>query len=142
MTTIAYKDNVIAYDSRVTSDITIIDDNCEKKRVENNVAFFLTGSTADHDRLIAAYFGAEINLKNVNANAMVADSDALYLIGVDEEVGIFRTPLSKDITYAIGSGADHALTAMDMGLSAADAVKMAAKRDTCTGGKIRRYKCK
>jgi hypothetical protein len=43
---------------------------------------------------------------------------------------------------AIGTGTDHAITAMDCGLSAREAVKMAMKRDTGTGGRIRTYKVK
>lgn len=38
--------------------------------------------------------------------------------------------------YAIGSGADFALAAMDSGASAEDAVKVAIKRDAFTGGEI------
>lgn len=38
--------------------------------------------------------------------------------------------------YAIGSGAVHAITAMDCGKTAAQAVQMAAKRDCNTGGKV------
>ena len=40
-------------------------------------------------------------------------------------------------TYAIGSCADHAIPPMDMGATAYQAVQMAAKRDTGTGGTIR-----
>jgi hypothetical protein len=42
-----------------------------------------------------------------------------------------------DSVYAIGCGSDHAITAMDMGATAYQAVQMAAKRDTGTGGTIR-----
>ncbi|UYL04522.1 hypothetical protein EPNKCIFM_00220 [Klebsiella phage KP13-16] len=38
--------------------------------------------------------------------------------------------------YAIGSGADFALSAMDAGASAEDAVKVAIKRDVFTGGEL------
>lgn len=41
---------------------------------------------------------------------------------------------------AIGSGMYYALTAMDCGCSAEEAVKMAAKRDVNTGGEIRIFK--
>lgn len=39
--------------------------------------------------------------------------------------------------FAIGSGRDFALAAMDMGATAKEAVEMAAKRDVYTGGTIR-----
>jgi ATP-dependent protease HslVU (ClpYQ) peptidase subunit len=38
--------------------------------------------------------------------------------------------------YAIGSGACHAITAMDCGKGAVDAVRMAMKRDMNTGGRV------
>lgn len=39
---------------------------------------------------------------------------------------------------AIGSGSDHAITAMDCGKHPVDAVKYAIKRDPFSGGKIRK----
>ncbi len=39
-----------------------------------------------------------------------------------------------------GSGGDYAITAMDLGLSAKDAVKMAIKRDVYSGGRVRVFK--
>ncbi len=38
--------------------------------------------------------------------------------------------------YAVGSGAAHAITAMDCGKSARQAVQMAMKRDINTGGRV------
>lgn len=43
-----------------------------------------------------------------------------------------------DRTDAIGNGSPFALTAMDMGSAAAEAVEMAKKRDTSTGGQVRK----
>lgn len=45
-------------------------------------------------------------------------------------------PIPTDGVQAIGSGAPHALTAMDCGKSPAEAVRLAAKRDSATGGRI------
>jgi len=55
---------------------------------------------------------------------------------------MFKTPESSKSVFAIGSGQDHALTAMDCGLSAKEAIKMAAKRDVNTGGRVRTFKIK
>lgn len=41
---------------------------------------------------------------------------------------------------AAGSGQDHAITALDLGLSAKKAVKMAIKRNPSSGGKVRVFK--
>lgn len=58
-------------------------------------------------------------------------------MGASVEDGFWKSPIPPSATYAIGSGADHAITAMDMGANAFLAVQMAAKRDTGTGGTIR-----
>tara|TARA_R110000796_G_scaffold143647_3_gene260326 strand:- start:411 stop:617 length:207 start_codon:yes stop_codon:yes gene_type:complete len=58
------------------------------------------------------------------------------------EERLFKTPESLKSCIALGSGADHAYTAMDCGLSAKEAVKKAAYRDCGTGGRIRSYTIK
>lgn len=63
MTTIAYKDGVIAYDSRVTRSGTIVSDNAPKCQVVDGVSFFLSGAVCDEKALIAAYFGTPSALR-------------------------------------------------------------------------------
>lgn len=135
MTTIAYKDGIIAYDSRVSAGRTIIYDDVDKKRERDGVFFFGTGSTSEINELIGAYFGEEI-VGECNAAAMVLHDGELMIIGYSDGK-VFKSPVYADKPYAIGSGEDHALTAFDMGATAYQAVEMAAKRDTGTGGKIR-----
>lgn len=139
MTTIAYKDGVIAYDSRCTQDITIVDDNYDKKIVVNSVCFFMSGSTSEYMDFVNAYFGEAVT-KNIDCNALVVDDGRVFKCGVDKDKQFWKCPAHSPA--AIGSGVDHALTAMDMGADAKQAVKMAMKRDTCTGGRIRTYKIK
>ncbi|WEX18958.1 proteasome subunit beta [Pseudomonas sp. G11] len=135
MTTIAYKDGIIAYDGRVTAGRTIVYDDFDKLR-ERDGAFFLgTGATSEINKLIGLFFGEEI-IGECGAEAIVAQDGVLTLIGYYEGK-LSKTPMLLDRPYAIGSGMDHALTAFDMGASAYQAVEMAMKRDSCTGGKIR-----
>ncbi|HBP4991375.1 TPA: proteasome subunit beta [Pseudomonas aeruginosa] len=136
MTTIAYKDGVIAYDSRITRGNLITDDDYDKCIERDGVKFFLSGPTCDYDTLVGAYFGALPSGK-VCAFAIVLDADRLMLIAVDDDTGLWRSPIQADRPYAIGSGAPYAFAAMDMGASAEMAVEMAARRDTSTGGKVR-----
>ena len=136
MTTIAYKDGVIAYDSRVTRDTEILYDDFQKCREEKGVKFILSGKTSHYSRLIAAYFGSTES-RDLSCAAIVIDADGLWYAGNDAEDGFWKSPLVSDRPYAIGSGGLHALTAMDMGASAAEAVEMAKKRDNCTGGLVR-----
>jgi hypothetical protein len=48
----------------------------------------------------------------------------------------FGNSYEQPLPAALGSGAAVALGAMAMGASAMDAVEMAARFDTCTGGRV------
>lgn len=135
MTTIAYKDGVIAYDSRVTRNTIIDYDDYEKCVESKGVKFVMSGPTGDFSRLIDAYFGAE--QKSVDASAIAFDGETIWVVGHNDTDGLWKTAISPERVYAIGSGTSHALTAMDMGASAAEAVEMAKRRDTGTGGAVR-----
>lgn len=140
MTTIVYKDGVIAYDSRVTRGDLIVDDGCEKMQVVQGVHFFCAGSGPDAEHLIGAYFGTKSPNKRLDAGALVYDpaTKELWTIGHNID-GFWRDRLSVDRPYAIGIGSPHAFTAMDMGACACKAVEMAALRDMYTGGKVRSF---
>ena len=139
MTTIAYKDGIVACDGRITSGSLIEDDDREKMIEREGVRFFLTGATADYDKLIDAYLGDRVVPHGVYACSLVFRNGLLTCVGVDEELRVWEAPVPLDKPYAMGSGRTYALTAMDMGATAYQAVEMAAKRDTCTGGTIRTY---
>lgn len=135
MTTIAYKDGIIAYDGRITAGSAITYDDYDKCLERDGVRFVLSGFVCDYRRLIDAYFGEE--LTNIGAGALVVDTEGVWNIGHNDGEGVWKSPVIQDKPYAIGSGSVHALTAMDMGATAYQAVEMAMKRDSCTGGKIR-----
>lgn len=135
MTTIAYKDGIIAYDGRVTAGRTIVYDDFDKLREREGVFFLGTGATSEINELIGLFFGEEI-LGECGAEAIAVQDGALTLIGYYDGK-LAKTPMLMDRPYAIGSGMDHALTAFDMGASAYQAIEMAMKRDCGTGGKIR-----
>ena len=136
MTTIAYKDGVIAYDSRQTRNSAIVSDNAPKCQVVDGVSFFLSGAVCDEKALIAAYFGTASPVP-VECSGYVVDGGKLMMVGHDDKTGIWKQDLDQANPDAIGSGAPYALAAMDMGASAEDAVRAAMKRDIYTGGKIR-----
>lgn len=136
MTTIAYKDGVIACDSQITSGNTITYDDYQKCHEVKGVRFFMCGKTCDYMALQNAYFGSAVT-NEVDASAIVADGEGIWCVGASVEDGFWKSPIMLNSTYAIGSGDDHAITAMDMGATAYQAVQMAAKRDTGTGGTIR-----
>lgn len=139
MTTIAYKDGLFAYDSLITQDGTITDNNFDKRHVVNNVVFFITGAVSDFPLLIDAYFGKDVGNK-VSCRAFVIDGDDLYECAVADDCGFWKMKFRRENHRAIGSGCYFALAAMDLGCDALKAVKVAASRDTATGGKIRVYR--
>lgn len=136
MTTIAYKDGIIAYDSRQTRSNRIVSDNATKCQVVDGVSFFLSGAVCDEKALIAAYFGTPSPVP-VECSGYVVDGGMLMMVGHDENTGIWKQELDPSNPDAIGSGSPYALAAMDMGAGAKEAVRAAMKRDIYTGGKIR-----
>ena len=136
MTTIAYKNGVIAYDSRQTRNDRIVSDNASKCQVVSGVSFFLSGAVCDEKALIAAYFGTPSPVP-VECSGYVVDDGNLMMVGHDDKTGIWKQELELSNPDAIGSGASYALAAMDMGASAEGAVRAAMKRDIYTGGTIR-----
>ncbi|OPA88181.1 proteasome subunit beta [Pseudomonas fluorescens] len=138
MTTIAYKDGVIAYDSRQTRSGSIVSDDCQKLTVVDGVSFFLSGAVCDEKALIAAYFGTPSPVP-VECSGYAVDGGRLQMVGHDDKTGIWRQDLDPANPDAIGSGSAYALAAMDMGASAEEAVHAAMKRDIYTGGRVRLF---
>ena len=136
MTTIAYKDGVIAYDGRQVRSDRIVSDNAQKCQVVDGVSFFLSGAVCDEKALIAAYFGAP-SPRPVECSGYVVDGGKLMMIGHDDATGIWKQDIDPSSPDAIGSGTPYALAAMDMGASAEEAVRAAMKRDIYTGGMVR-----
>ena len=133
MTTIVYKDGVIAWDSRVTGGDTILCDSSNKCHIVGPLMFWCAGTVGDFGEFFRAYLGDKKLTREVQVSAFVLDSGKLYVVGT-EDLGIWRS----EVLYprAIGSGTDFALAAMDCGLDAKGALKIAAGRDVNTGGKL------
>ncbi|WP_342649103.1 proteasome subunit beta [Pseudomonas sp. REB1044] len=135
MTTIAYKDGVIAHDTRQVRGGVIVSDDCSKCQVVDGVSFFLSGAVCDEKALIAAYFGTPSQVP-VECSGYAVDGGRLLMVGHDDRTGIWKQELDPANPDAIGSGSAYALAAMDMGATAQEAVRAAVKRDIYTGGKV------
>ena len=145
MTTIVFKDSVIAYDSRSTNGTTITSDNANKKIVINKVIFILSGYIGDFEILTSAYFDADFQeeIESDGPVALVVDEGKVFLCSIDTDTKKFwKQPLAGFEHYAIGSGSLYALGAIAMGADAVKAVKVAASLDVHTGGKIHTVKIK
>lgn len=138
MTTIAYRDGVIAFDSRVTEDDLIISDSYNKSYEIDNLKIFFAGDVI----LLPALAGC---IQDESPAAVVGEIEAIVwtgntLLWVSLEQGCFyKMPMAFNSYFSIGSGKAHAYTAMDMGADALTAVKMAAKRDKNTGGTVNSF---
>jgi ATP-dependent protease HslVU (ClpYQ) peptidase subunit len=138
MTTIAYRDGVIAFDSRITEGDLIISDNYLKCYTDGSYRVFFAGD------VILAPLLIELVKEEIPApasgelEAIVWTGNVLLWAGL-EEGHFYRIPLPVSSSFAIGSGKAHAYTAMDMGADAVTAVKMAGKRDKNTGGVINTF---
>ena len=141
MTTIAYHDGIIAVDSQVSASSMITDIDKNKIVKRGGIVFVCWGACADEADFIAAYNGDDYN-KKADVGGIVDDHGIVYIAAIDNEEdgeGFWK----QDITgryYATGSGAAHAWTALDLGCTAVEAVKMAIKRNIYTGGRVRTHK--
>jgi len=140
MTTLAYKDGIVAYDGLSTAGDMIVSHNHDKKVVINSIVFVYAGTVCEKDSLISAYLMGE---KEVDAKVemFVINSGEISVVSTDEGK-IWEDKLELTECYALGSGREYAMAAMDAGLSAKEAVKIASKRDLFTGGKIRTVRVK
>lgn len=139
MTTIAYKDGIVAFDSRTTDgNDTIATDDCIKMHKSGGRVFFMAGAVSDEPKFMQLWDTPKEGA-NLECWAFVWDGSTLWYSAADKHE-IWKCPV--DHPRAIGSGAKFAIAAMDMGADAKQAVKQAMKRDPFTGGKIRTFRIK
>lgn len=146
MTTIAYRDGVLAVDSRATME----NGGAGRKRaVRKLVRKSITEGRKTFDILLAAagdftpgrvfidWYGSgkpppeALTHHGGDFVCLVLRPDGLY----EYDIYLRGERIEEDF-YAVGSGADAALAAMHCGKSAVEAVRIAARVDAYTGGKI------
>lgn len=137
MTTIAYRDGIMAADSLSTANGIRFAEVVKMRRVRG-VVFGFSGSTCD----IQAF--ADWIKNEGDYPSDLAPFEALVIDGTNGlrlyECGKHSFPIDEEFT-AIGTGREIALAAMHMGATSHDAVKLAIKLDTRSGGPIRTLKC-
>lgn len=137
MTTIAYKEGVIAYDSQCTKCGLIATSNYNKRYDYDGHRFFMAGTVSDMEPFFKAMI-ANDDSRDFDVSGFMVDPDGkIWEVGGGG--GPWKTPIIG-AHAAVGSGRDFALAAMDFGKTAVDAVKYAKTRDTGTGGRVRTYK--
>ena len=141
MTTITYKDGIIAYDSRITCENIIIYDDYNKcVKDEFGKFFFMCGAISDYENFILHVNNPDKKIRsNIDCRAFVVDFKIIHEYGVHNGK-IWREKVPEGSIRAIGSGQDFAMAYMDCGFSAADAVRKTMKFDSATGGVVNEYR--
>lgn len=138
MTTIAYCDGVIAYDSRCCKGDMIATDDYDKRYKLKGWNFFLAGTICDMERFMEAVVAGKESDTEWDVEGFAVDPKGkLWDVGGEG----WRVHL-QGVSRACGSGGNFALAAMDFGCSAKKAVEYAGTRDSNTGGRVRTYKLK
>lgn len=147
MTTVAWDGKILAADSRISCDTTIITDSGRKLyslprvhyRNDKLLAIAMSGIVSDYDRIIDAIMAEDIGngtkIEHECAAIVVGekfvyelDNGADYLIRYD-----------RHIKLAHGSGSKFALAAMYLKKNARQAVTVAMALDHATGGLIHSF---
>jgi ATP-dependent protease HslVU (ClpYQ) peptidase subunit len=134
MTTIAYRDGVLASDGRTSSGNVVLSDN-EKKimRLSDGALFALAGDVAYTGPMLEALEDdAELPKADGAFTAVIVETNGA--LRIYEGAGGFMAIVEP--FAAFGSGAAVAYGAMEMGASAEEAVRIATRRDTYSGGAI------
>lgn len=136
MTTIAVKDGVMCSDSQGTSSFIL---PCGIKKIyrvgDNHLGF--SGSFPLVEKFLDWYKGSRE--RDLPGNELcVLEMDHKGNVTLFNLVGGEVSSFSVGKYYAIGSGQDFAMGAMEVGASAEEAVKAAIKLDPDTGGRVKK----
>lgn len=148
MTTIVYKDGYLSGDGRVTLGDTIISDDTVKVFKVNNCLIGFAGRYASGLNFVkwfeewdtANQAQEELPFVTVKIPELLPDEDFQAVVAYPD--GVVMSYEGGNMFYAItppialGSGTDFAYGAMDAGMSAEEAVKIACKRDVSSGGVV------
>jgi ATP-dependent protease HslVU (ClpYQ) peptidase subunit len=138
MTIIAYKDGVVASDSRSTSGSTVIYTDKSKSRNINGYIFWFAGEADAEDSLASWVFDSKKEVEDIaDVEALIWDGEELWWAIKEPKNPPSIGRLDKTFSFAMGSGRDLAWGAMDAGASAKEAAQIAAGRNVYCGGKIR-----
>ena len=141
MTTIAIDHDSISADGRATDGNGYISsDNKKKLFKRDDVIYAFAGAVSDGNSLIDLVLdGISPSSNDLDCNLVTIDDEEILMHSFVD--GVLR---SWQVTppYTLGSGDHFALAAMDLGLNSKQAVKLAMKRDSGSGGRIQTIKYK
>lgn len=139
MTTIVYRDGVLAADSLATMGDTKIHGRYMKIRRIGDHLVGTAGSVADSENFIIWLKSGDVDVPPPKGNYSALIVDPRGRVREIENGSVLPVPRGAKF-FAIGSGAPYALGALYAGATAAEAVKIAAKIDTNTGLPVKTLK--
>lgn len=147
MTTIAFRDEIMAADSRCVEEGIGITTGQKlyfvpTRRPNRRAAVHLVAGAGWHPSILLFldWYKSQDKELATRLHACVGDKSFEAMVWTGKRLFSCDESLMLDeVTenyYALGSGAAHAITALDCGKSAVEAVRLAARRDVNTGGRI------
>lgn len=145
MTTITYKDGILAADSRITSGTFIITDDFTKiHKIVDSMTNKTTlcgfcGNASDWEKFLDWDEETDdpLILDNFCAIIIHDDGEITEYESTEEDKTLNRLDLGKLPFYAIGSGREIAIGAMASGKSAIESIEVTKHFDSTTGGVIK-----
>lgn len=144
MTTITWDLQTLATDSRCSIGPEIYDEHCKKlfKSVGIFSAVAASGSPDDAEHFIFSALAGVLDLEELLAMDVPKGIDMVAVLGktcwMINCAGVSR--LNKP--WALGTGGEYALAAMDLGKTAVEAVKYASTRDLYTNSRVQKFTVK
>lgn len=148
MTTIVFANNELSGDGRCTIGDTILSDDVVKVYNINNRLIGFAGRYASGLKFLEWFEGfdnanevqQQVPFVSVNIPELMEDEDFTGIVAYPEGyVMLFeggKAFYEVKAPYAIGSGSDIALGALDQGATAEEAVRVACKRNVLSGGLV------
>lgn len=145
MTTIAVRDGIVAFDSRITESTMICPDTVVKAMFfpKHQAIIAGAGTTSLIYRLFDKIMFMDAlpwDTPNYDPKDLSLDESGMIALLADGRVYCIEQDgycLTTGPFQSIGSGSVAAIAAMYMGASAIEAVKIAARCDTQTGGEVK-----
>ena len=140
MTTVAFRDGLMASDSRITDGIGISrGEKLFRKKVGKRTCIIGICGDLYAAMLFVDWYGSDD--KVLRDQLIQLDDDPFEVMIWDGKRLVTANRICRPIHviepyHAIGSGGPHAITAMDCGKTASQAIQFAARRDSNTGGQV------
>lgn len=138
MTTIVYdhKNKIIACDSRESANGFLCKDTAEKFYYKGDSIWFICGAKGDAKLFVDDFEHNKKSLDNLSCCGFYVDRGVAHIASIED--GFYKSSI-MDYTDGVGSGGWLALSAVDLGKTAKEAVEYAMTRDLFSGGKVHVY---